>query len=66
MLPLHQCEQTIQRIVDEYKQQPTSALQTKILLDWRKKLREEPASLPLHDVDWLMREVQRRVNSSSR
>ena len=66
MLPLHQCEQTIQRIVDEYQQQPTPALKTTILLEWRKKLAQEPACLPVHDLDWLMQEVQRRVKASSR
>ena len=66
MLHLHQCEQTIQRIVNEIQQQPTLTLKNKVLFDWRKKLAQEPASLPLHDVDWLLREVQRRIDISSR
>jgi hypothetical protein len=59
-------EATIQQIVDESNQQPTEGGKHKVLIAWRAKLGKEPISLPLHQVDQIVREVRKRLTTVNR
>jgi hypothetical protein len=59
-------EATIQQFVDESNQQPTEGGKHKVLIAWRAKLEEEPTSLPLYEIDKIVREVRKRLTAAGR
>ena len=58
---LSEWEPTIQKITDEYNLEPTEARKSKVLVEWRAKLKNEPTSLQPQHIDEIVREVRRRI-----
>ena len=54
-------EPTIQKITDEHNHEPTEARKTKVLIEWRTKLKQEPTCLQPQQIDEIVREVRRRI-----
>ena len=54
-------EPTIQKIIDESNQEPTEGRKNKVLVEWRAKLKKEPACLQPQHIDEIVREVRRRI-----
>ena len=63
---LKEWEPTIQGIVEESNHETKESGKQKILTEWRAKLEKEPTLLPPYQIDELMREVRRRLDSASR
>ena len=61
---LKEWEATIQKIVDEYNQEPKIA--DRVLMEWRAKLEKEPNLLQPFQIDEIVREVRRRLSNASR
>ena len=61
---LKEWEATIQKIVDEYNQEPKIA--DRVLMEWRAKLEKEPTLLQPFQIDEIVREVRRRLSNASR
>ena len=61
---LKKWETIIQQIVDETNQEPTEAGKHRLLVGWRAKLEKEPPHLPLHQIDEIVREVRRRLQTA--
>ena len=57
-------ETIIQQIVDETNQEPMEAGKHRLLVGWRAKLEKEPPHLPLHQIDEIVREVRRRLQTA--
>ncbi len=57
---------TIQQIVDASNLETKEAAKRKVLATWRRKLEEQPASLPPFQIDEIMREVRNRLMGGSR
>lgn len=57
-------ETIIQQIVDESNQQPKETRNGKILFSWRAKLEKEPPHLACYQIDEIVREVRRRLESA--
>lgn len=56
-------EDTILKIVEESDRQTREMDKHKVLLSWRTKLEQEPTRLPPYKIDWIVREVRRRLQS---
>ena len=63
---LKEWEPTIQGIVEASNRETKESGKQKILTEWRAKLEKEPTLLPPYQIDELMREVRRRLDSASR
>ena len=61
---LKEWEATIQKIVDEYNQEPKIA--DRVLMEWRAKLEKEPNLLQPFQIDEIVREVRSRLSNASR
>lgn len=57
-------EAIIQKIVDELHLEPKKAGKNRLLVGWRAKLEKEPPHLPLHQIDEVVREVRRRLETA--
>jgi hypothetical protein len=60
---LKDCEVTIQKIIDECNHEHKAV--TRILMEWRAKLEKEPTLLHPYQIDEIVREVRRRLSSTS-
>jgi hypothetical protein len=58
-------EQTVQSIVDDSNLQTKEAGKHRVLTEWRSKLEREPQLLSPHKIDEIVREVRRRLETSS-
>ncbi len=58
-------EQTVQSIVDDSNRQAKEAGKHRVLTEWRTKLEREPQLLSPHKIDEIVREVRRRLETSS-
>ena len=56
-------EETVQTIVAESDQEPKEAGKNRVLTAWRAKLEHEPTLLSPHQIDVIVREVRRRLDS---
>ena len=63
-MELKKWETIIQQIVDETNQEPMEAGKHRLLVGWRAKLEKEPPHLPLHQIDEIVREVRRRLQTA--
>jgi len=61
---LKEWEATIQKIVDEYNQEPKIA--DRVLMEWRAKLEKEPNLLQPFQIDEIVREVRSRLSNANR
>lgn len=55
----------IKQIAAESHHEPREAGKQKILTDWRAKLQREPTSLQPFQIDEIMRQVRKRLDSGS-
>ena len=62
---LHAWESTIQQIADDLSLAPQEPIQQRIIKGWRAKLKEEPASLPLFQIDEIVRQARKRMTVAS-
>lgn len=62
---LHAWEPTIQQFADDLSLAPLEATQQRIIKHWRAKLKEEPASLPLFQIDEIVRQARKRMTVAS-
>jgi hypothetical protein len=62
---LRDWEPTISQIVRETSHEPKESGQHKVLAAWRAKLKEEPTSLPVFQIDEIVREVRKRLTKVS-
>ena len=63
-MALKEWETIIQQIVDESNREPKEAGKQRLLVGWRTKLEKEPPHLPPHQIDEVVREVRRRLESA--
>ncbi len=63
---LKEWEPIIQEIVDAFQREKTDPFKHNILKQWRAKLEEEPTLLQPFQIDQIVREVRRRLESASR
>ena len=57
-------EAIVKQIVDESNDEPKEAGKHRILMGWRAKLEKEPPHLPHHQIDEIVREVRRILESA--
>jgi hypothetical protein len=60
---LKEWEGTIQKIIVECHHEPKAV--TRILMEWRAKLEKEPTLLPPYQIDEIVREVRRRLDTTN-
>ena len=65
-MDLTKWEPTVQMIVEESNREPKESGKHKVLAAWRAKLEREPTVLKPFQIDEVVREVRRRVDSASR
>ena len=58
-------ESTIQQIADESNREARESGKHKILTDWRAKLEREPTLLPPFQIDEIVREVRKRLDTGT-
>ena len=63
---LQEWEETIQQITDECGHEQGRGNENRILTEWRAKLEEEPYFLQPFQIDQIVREVRRRLDTGSR
>jgi hypothetical protein len=63
---LQEWEETIQQISDECGHEQGRGNENRILTKWRAKLEEEPYLLQPFQIDQIVREVRRRLDTGSR
>jgi len=63
---LDEWEPTIQKIVEESNHEIKESGKQRILTEWRAKLEKEPTLLPPFQMDKIVRQVRRRLESASR
>jgi hypothetical protein len=63
---LKEWEPIIQGIVDAFQREKTDPFKHNILKQWRAKLEKEPTLLQPFQIDQIVREVRRRLESASR
>jgi hypothetical protein len=61
---LEEHETIVRQIVDESNHEPKKAGKNRLLMGWRAKLEKEPPHLRLHEIDEIVREVQRRLSTA--
>ena len=59
-------ESTIEKILAEMNQAAQLGGKRRIVDTWRSRLEKEPAFLQPHQIDMIMREVQRRLKSDDK
>ena len=63
-MALEQWEAIIQKIVDESNHEPMKAGKHRVLVEWRAKLEKEPPHLSPQQIDEIVREVRRRLETN--
>ena len=63
---LKEWEPTIQKIVEESSHEQNKSGKRRILTEWRAKLEKEPTLLQPFQIDEIVREVRRRLDSANR
>jgi hypothetical protein len=63
---LNEWEPTIQKIVEESNHEKNESGKQRILTEWRAKLEKEPTLLQPFQIDEIVREVRRRLESANR
>ena len=61
---LEEHETIVRQIVDESNHEPKEAGKSRVLMGWRAKLEKEPPHLRLHEIDEIVREVRRRLETA--
>ena len=61
---LNEHETIVRQIVDESNHEPKEAGKSRVLMGWRAKLEKEPPHLRLHQIDEIVREVRRRLETA--
>jgi len=61
---LEEHETIVRQIVDESNHEPKEAGKSRVLMGWRSKLEKEPPHLRLHQIDEIVREVRRRLETA--
>ena len=64
-MALQEREPIIQQIVDEVRQVSKESGKTRLFMEWRAKLAKEPLHLSQHQIDEVVREVRRRLETAS-
>jgi IS5 family transposase len=62
---LKEWDTIIQQIMNESNQELKEAEKRRLLMKWRAKLEKEPPHLALHQIDEIVREVRRRLETSN-
>jgi hypothetical protein len=60
---LEKHETIVRQIVEESNHEPKKASKNRVLMGWRAKLEKEPPHLRLHEIDEIVREVRRRLET---
>lgn len=63
-MALKEWEATIQKIVNESNREPKESGKQRLLVGWRAKLEKEPPHMSPHQIDEIVREVRRRLESA--
>ena len=63
-MALKEWETTIQQIVNESNREPKESGKQRLLVGWRAKLEKEPPHISPHQIDEIVREVRRRLESA--
>jgi len=61
---LEEHETIVRQIVNESNHEPKEGGKTRLLMRWRAKLEKEPPHLGLHQIDEIVREVRRRLETA--
>jgi hypothetical protein len=64
-MTLKELNTIIQQVVNESNQETKEAGKRRLLMKWRVKLEKEPPHLRLHQIDEIVREVRRRLETSN-
>lgn len=64
-MKLHDWEQTLQQMLEEYDREPKESGKSRVLMQWRAKLAREPHLLQPYQIDEIVREVRKRLASVS-
>jgi len=64
-MKLQDWEASIQQMIADSNQQPRESGQSRVLMEWRAKLAQEPHLLQPFQIDEIVREVRRRLTSVS-
>ena len=62
-MKLHDWELTIQRIVEDSDHEPKESGKSRLLMEWRAKLAQEPHLLQPFQIDEIVREVRKRLTA---
>ncbi len=65
-MDLKKWEPIVQTIVEESNREPNESGKYKVLTTWRAKLGKEPTALQPFQIDAVVREVRRRMDSARR
>jgi hypothetical protein len=63
---LQEREVIVQKIIEESNHEAKESGKHKVMAQWRSKLEQEPTSLPPYQIDVIVREVRRRLDSAGR
>ena len=64
-MKLHDWELTIQQIIEESNHEPKESGKSRVLMEWRAKLAQEPHRLQPFQIDEIVREVRKRLPSNT-
>ena len=64
-MKLHDWELTIQQMIEESNHEPKESGKSRVLMEWRAKLAQEPHLLQPFQIDEIVREVRKRLTSVS-
>ncbi len=59
-------ETIIKTIIDESNHEPNESGKHRLIVKWRANLEKQPPHLPLHQIDEIVREVRRRLDTKDR
>ena len=64
-MKLRDWEQTVQQVIEESNHEPKESGKSRVLMQWRAKLAQEPHLLEPFQIDEIVREVRKRLTSVS-
>ena len=64
-MKLRDWEQTVQQVIEESNSEPKESGKSRVLMQWRTKLAQEPHLLEPFQIDEIVREVRKRLTSVS-
>jgi hypothetical protein len=64
-MKLRDWEQTVQQVIEESNHEPKESGKSRVLMQWRAKLAQEPHLLEPFQIDEIVREVRKRLTSIS-